>query len=158
MFLNDGKIVFSPLIILFKFSRFAFCSCVSVCSGLFGCALFGCVAFPFSKVGGSIRLGCCFFLNSRWVRYCLTLLFIIYFLVYFSYFKVRKPTLLYYCSDLVSKSLTFSLKTSTLLLDPYHSFPICPLCRVAPKIAVWYKLVVFPSPCFVFMSLVGVVP
>ena len=58
MFLSDGKVVFSPFIIPFKFSRFTFCSCVSVCSGLIGCAVFGCVAFSFSKVGGSILLGC----------------------------------------------------------------------------------------------------
>ena len=53
MFLNDGKVVFSLFIILFNFSRFNFCSCDSVCSGLFGC-----VELPFSKVGGSFRLGC----------------------------------------------------------------------------------------------------
>ena len=58
MFLNDGKVVFSLSIILFKFSRFTFCSCVSDCSGLLGCALCGCVVFPFSKVGRSFRLGC----------------------------------------------------------------------------------------------------
>ena len=58
LFLNNCKVVFSLFKILFKFSRFNFCSCDSVCSGLFGCAVFGCVGFPFSEVGGSFRLGC----------------------------------------------------------------------------------------------------
>ena len=57
--------------------------------------------------------------------------FIIYFLVYF---KVRKPTFLYYY--LVGKSLPCCLKTSTFLPDLYHSFPISSLCRVALKIVV----------------------
>ena len=57
MFLNDDKVVFLLFIILFKFSRFTFCSCDNVCFGLFGCALFGCVGFPFSEVGGSFLLG-----------------------------------------------------------------------------------------------------
>ena len=52
MFLNDSKVVFSLFIILFKFSRFTFCSCDSACSRLFGC-----VVFPSSEVGGSFRLG-----------------------------------------------------------------------------------------------------
>ena len=50
-----------------------------------------------------------------------------------------------------------SLKTSAFLPDLYHSFSISSLCRIAPKIAVQYKLVVFPSPCFVFASLICVV-
>ena len=62
MFLNDGKVVFSQFIILFKFSRFIFCSCDSVSLGLLSCALFGCVAFPFSEVGSSFMLGWFLFL------------------------------------------------------------------------------------------------
>ena len=58
MFLNDIYVVFSLFIILFKFSSCTFCSCDSVCSGLFGCATFGCVEFQFSEVGGSFRLSC----------------------------------------------------------------------------------------------------
>ena len=57
MFLNDGEVVFSLFRILYKFSRFNFCSCDNICSGLFGC-VFGCVEFPFSEDGGSFRLGC----------------------------------------------------------------------------------------------------
>ena len=53
IFLNDGKSVFLLFIILFKFSRFIFCSCDIVCYGLFGC-----VEFPFSEVGGTFWLGC----------------------------------------------------------------------------------------------------
>ena len=55
---NDGKVVFSLFIILFLFSRFNFCSCNSVCFGLFGCALFGCVAFTFTVVSGSFLFDC----------------------------------------------------------------------------------------------------
>ena len=57
LFLNYGKVVFSLPINLFKFSWFTFCSCVSVCSGLLDCALFGWVMFAFSEIYGSFRLG-----------------------------------------------------------------------------------------------------
>ena len=57
MNLYDGKVVLSLLKILFKFSRFNFYSCVSVCSGLFCCAVFGWVEFTFSEFGGSFRMG-----------------------------------------------------------------------------------------------------
>ena len=56
MFLSDSKVVVSPFVILFTFSNFTFCFCVSVCSGLFGWVLY--VVFLFSKVGGSFRLDC----------------------------------------------------------------------------------------------------
>ena len=52
MFLNNGMVVFSQFKILFKFPRLNFHSCESVCSGLFGCAVFGCVGLPFSKIFG----------------------------------------------------------------------------------------------------------
>ena len=45
------KVVFSQFKILFKFSRFNFCSCDSVFSALFACAV-----FQFSEVVGSFRL------------------------------------------------------------------------------------------------------
>ena len=48
----------------------------------------------------------------------------------------------------------FGMKTRAFLPDLYHSFPISSLCRVAPKIAASW--LVFPSPCFVFASLIGV--
>ena len=73
--------------------------------------------------------------------------------MYVFYFKVRKPTLLYYCSNLVSKRLASCLKISTFLPYLHHSFPISSSWRVACKIAVSYKLIVFPSPCFAFSSL-----
>ena len=73
MFPNDGKVVFSLFKIPFKFSRFNFCSCDSVCSGLFGCAEFGYVGFPFSEVGGSFRLGSfvCWYLLGQVLYYYL---------------------------------------------------------------------------------------
>ena len=55
MFLSN--VVFSPLI-FGKFSRFNFSSCVNLCSVLFGCVLFDCVAFLFAEVGSSFPLDC----------------------------------------------------------------------------------------------------
>ena len=52
MFLSDGKVVFFLFIIIFKFSKFIFCSCASVCSTM----SFGCAVFLFSEVDGSFRL------------------------------------------------------------------------------------------------------
>ena len=53
----EGRIVFSLFMILFTFSRFAFCSCDSV-SWLFGSVSFGSVVFSFAEVCGSFSLGC----------------------------------------------------------------------------------------------------
>ena len=50
MFLYEGRIVFSLLIILFKFSRFIFCSCDSVS--------FGSVVFSFAEDCSSFSLDC----------------------------------------------------------------------------------------------------
>ena len=58
MFLSDGKEVFLSFIILFKFSKFIFYPCISVCSVLFGCVPFGCGVFLFSEVGGSFSSDC----------------------------------------------------------------------------------------------------
>ena len=63
------------------------------------------MAFPFSKVGGSFLLG---FL--RLLIFGVSVHF--YVLGYFLYFKARKPTFLYYGSNLVGKTLA-CLKTST---------------------------------------------
>ena len=129
MFLNDGKVIFSLFIILFKFSTFNFCSCDSVCSGLFGCAVFGCVEFSFSEVGGSFRMGC----------FCLLL------------FNVRGYVVplcwsfIFWCISIISRSenqpffifvLTCCLKIRKFLPNLHHPFPISSLCRVTPKIAV----------------------
>ena len=58
MFLNDGRVVFSLLMVLFTFSRFIFCSCDSVSSWLLGYIAFGSVVFSFSNVGCSFSLDC----------------------------------------------------------------------------------------------------
>ena len=50
--------------------------------------------------------------------------------------------------------MAYHLETSTFLPDLYHSFPIPSLWRVAPKIAVSCKMIVFPGPCFAFWSLI----
>ena len=56
MFLNDGRVVFTLFIILFRFSGFVCCSCDSVSVGLLGT-----VAYSFSRVGSSFLI-CCFWL------------------------------------------------------------------------------------------------
>ena len=58
MFLNDGRIVFSLLMILFTFSRFIFCSCDSVSSWLLGSVSFGSMVFSFAEVCSSFLLDC----------------------------------------------------------------------------------------------------
>ena len=50
MFLNEGRIVFSLLMIIFTFSRFIFCSCDRVSSWLFGSVSLGSVVFSFAVV------------------------------------------------------------------------------------------------------------
>ena len=92
--------------------------------------------------------------RSMWlVLYCLVSVFSGVFLI----FQGQKTTPFYYCSNLIGKPLACCLKTSTFLPDLYHSFPITSLRRVALKIVVKWKLVVFPSPCFAFWSLIVVV-
>ena len=91
--------------------------------------------------------------------------------MHFNYFEFWKPTFLYYRSNLISESLTSCLKNRKFLPYLHHSFPVSSLCRVTLKIATCTtlcrvtlkttnlhytcKLVVFPSPCFPFASLVG---
>ena len=55
MFLNDGRVVFSLLMILFTFSRFVFYSCDSVLSWLLGSVSFGSAVFSFSEVSSPFR-------------------------------------------------------------------------------------------------------
>ena len=54
MFLNDGRVVFSQLMILFIFSNMSFVIAIV----LLGCVSFGSVVFSFSKVGSSFSLDC----------------------------------------------------------------------------------------------------
>ena len=56
MFLNDGRVVFSLFIILFRLSRFVSCSCDSVSLGFLDT-----VAYSFSRVGSSFLIGFFFF-------------------------------------------------------------------------------------------------
>ena len=53
VFHSDRKVDFCSFIILFKFSNFIFCSCVSVCS-----VLLGCVMFLFFEVSPWFLLAC----------------------------------------------------------------------------------------------------
>ena len=71
MFLNDGKVVFSLFIILFKFSGFNFCWCDSVYSGLFGCALLGC-----ALLGGVLLGSAVFFHFAKLVVYFICPVFV----------------------------------------------------------------------------------
>ena len=50
MFLNEDRIVFSLLMILFTFSRFIFCPCDSVSSWLLVSVSFGSVVFSFGSI------------------------------------------------------------------------------------------------------------
>ena len=89
MLLNDGKVIFSLFIILYKFSRFNFCFCDSVCLVLFGCALFGCVVFPFSEVGASFLLGYfCFLILDVPCGILLFCSLFIFFIIYYLFFDI----------------------------------------------------------------------
>ena len=136
MLLNDGVVVFSLFKILFKFSRFNFCSCDRVCSGLFCCAVFGWLGFPFSEIGGSFRM-CCVCLIIFDVPGNVLLLpcwsFIFWWISKISGSE-NQP---FFTLVLTwSASLTSCLKIRMFLPDLHHSFPISSLCRVTPKIAV----------------------
>ena len=71
-------------------------------------------------------------------------------------FKVTKPAVLNYCTNLIHKPLA-CLKIHTFLPDINHSFPVSSLWRLARKIAVKCKLIVFPSSYFAYRSLMVVV-
>ena len=63
----------------------------------------------------------------------------------------------YYPPNLVCESLACSLKSSVCFPDFYHSFPIASICRVAPKITVKCKFVVFPNHFSTLVSLLFVI-
>ena len=125
MFLNDGRVVFTLFIILFRFSRFVCCSCDSVSVGLLGT-----VAYSFSRVGSSFLICCCFFFFFFGWCY-LMCLELYYFASVFSgiflVFQGQKTILFNYCSILIGRPLACSLKTSIFLPGLYHSFPIASL-------------------------------
>ena len=56
MFLNDGRVVFTLFLILFRFSIFVCCS-----YDIVSARLLGTVAYSFSRVGSSFLI-CCFWL------------------------------------------------------------------------------------------------
>ena len=85
--------------------------------------------------------------------YCLASVFSGVFLVVHG----QKTILFCYCPNLIGKSLACCQKTCTFLPDLYHPFPIASLWRVAPKIAVLCKMIVFLGPYFAFWSLIVVV-
>ena len=53
--------------------------------------------------------------------------------------------------------LACCLESRTILPDLYHSFLVSSLRRVALKLSMWGKLIIFPSPCFALRSLIVVV-
>ena len=75
MFLNESRIVFLLLMILFTFSRFTFYSCDSVSSWLFGSVSFGSLMFSFAEVCSSFSLD----------RFCLTPLVVSGIVLYFCF-------------------------------------------------------------------------
>ena len=75
----------------------------------------------------------------------------IYLLVDFQNFKVRRPTILCYCPNLVRKHLFCCLKSTEFCPDFYHSFSIPSFCRVASKITI--MLVYLPE--FIFHAMVS---
>ena len=138
MFLNDDKVVFSLFIILFRFSRNTFCSYDSFSLGLLCRELFGCVAFPFSKVGSSFLFDCfclrTLYLSSTVLLYCL---FVFWCISNIS----RSENQTFF--NIVPTWSACCLKTSTFLLDLNRSFPRSSLWRVVPKIAMQFMLIVF---------------
>ena len=102
------------------------------------------VAYSFSRYGSSFLI-CCFWLVPLDVFGIVSVFSSVFLL-----FQGQKTILFYYCSNLIGKFSACSLKTSTFLPDLYHSFPIISLWRVAPKIAVKCKMIVFLDPCFAF--------
>ena len=93
------------------------------------------------------------FVNTWCVIYWTTVLLIICFLVYFYYVKVRRATFLYYCPNLVSKALVCFLTIKAFLPDLYHSFSLS-YCRVASKIILQSKFLVFSRLCIALVSLI----
>ena len=129
MFLNDGKMVFTLFIILFRFFIFVCCSCDSVSVGLLGT-----VAYSFSRVDSSFLI-CCFWLTPLDV-FGIVLSCVCVFWCISSISRSENHPFFNYCSNLIVKPLACSLKTRTFLPNLYHSFPIPSLRRVVPKIPV----------------------
>ena len=151
---RDGNVVFFSFISLLKFSSFISYSCVSVCfMWVWLC-------------GSSIVVGLLFisvrfylFVTIWWVDYCISVILVdsLFFLLYSLYSMVKKRTFLYYDPNLVIKSLVCCLKACAFFSNLYHPFPLLSFFRVTPKITEKWNLVVFPSPCFVLLTLVCVV-
>ena len=126
-FLNN--VLFSD-IILFKFSIFLSSSCVGVNSVWLGCVVFQllwlCCSFQldfsyFSVFGVLIIISGSCYHDSQ------------FFFSVLKYFKVRKPTFLYYYPNLVSQPFTSCLKYRTFYPCLYYSFPMVFLSKVAKK-------------------------
>ena len=58
---------------------------------------------------------------------------------------------------MIDYPLSSRLKFRTFLPDLYLSFPVSSYWSLTPKIALWCKLIIFPSPCFACRSLIVVV-
>ena len=131
-FLRDGYLVFFPDIILLQVSTFTFSSCISVCSVVFRHSEFRlkllCVSIQLEDFYFSV------FAVSFLILRVLSTWFPTYFWVDFYYFIVRKPTFLYPCPSLVSKSLACCFKYCIFFPDVNHSFSIPSLCRVISNI------------------------
>ena len=103
--------------------------------GFFDCALFGCVVFPFSEVGGSLQLGY-FSLLIPDVTGTVLLFCSLFIFLCISCISMWKKNFFIIILTWSASLWFFCLKTSTFLSDLYHCFHISSLGRVAPKIAV----------------------
>ena len=152
MFLNDGKVVFSLFIILIKFSRFIFCSYDSVCSGSFGC-----VAFPFSEVGGSFWLGCfCLLIFDKSGTVLLPCWLFIFWCISSISSSENQLFFITILTWSASPWLVWKLEYSCQISIILFLYSLCEglLLKLQNSVS-WF---VMSSPCFVFASLMGVVP
>ena len=143
MFLNDGSVFFHCSWFSVNFLDLSFVLMIKFCLWLFCCILFESVVFSYFEFSSSFSFG--FFVWHHLMCLILYYYLVYVFLMVFQYFKVRKTTLLNYCSNLISNPLTCFLKMYIFLPDLYHSFPVSFLWRVAPKMAVkgsWFSSLV----------------
>ena len=75
----------------------------------------------------------------------------------FPIFQGQKPTIICYCSNLISEPLVCCLKSCEFCPDFDYSFSIPYLCLIASKITILCLFVIFPTPFFRLWSLVWLV-
>ena len=155
MFLNDGRVVFHYSWFSLHFPDL---SLVLVIMFLPGCLVVYRLevwCFHFPKLAVLFRR--IVFVFHHLVCLLLYYSFVYMFLGGFLVFQGQKINPSWLFSNLIGKPLASCLKFRTFLPDFDHSFPVSSLWRVAPKITLQCKLIIFPSSYFVFRSLIVVV-